>query len=146
MILDEYTKLSDALAVTDADAYTDYSYDTGNVTPKREIGTGVPMCLVFTVMAAATGSTDTTDFMAITSANANLTSPLYLATRRIPNASLTLGTQWVVPLPSGATYRRYVGGKVELGTGDTITVDVNLVPLANVSDQAYYSDAVVFDA
>jgi hypothetical protein len=146
MILDKYTQLADTQAVTDTDAYTDYSYDTGNVTPKRKIGDGEPLCLVFTVDVAAAGSTDTTDLMAVTSANANLSSNIELASIRIANASLTAGSQWVIPLPPNSLYYRYVGGRVELGSGDTITVSCNLIPLSFAPRHEYYADAITYDA
>jgi hypothetical protein len=147
MILDKLCQLADGLAVTDADAYTTYSYDLGNVTPKRAAGAGEPLALVFTVMTAAAGSTDTTDLMAVTSANENLSSHIELYSWRIANASLTIGSHWVMPLPTGKNiYRRYIGGRIELGSGDTITVDCNLVPLNHVYDHEYYADAVTYDA
>ena len=147
MILDALTQLADTVAVTDTDSYTTYSYDLGNVTPKRNPGAGEPLCLVFTVDADAAGSTDTTDFMAVTSANANLTSHIELLSWRIANASLTAGTIWVIPLPGNANlYRRYIGGRVELGSGDTVTISCNLIPLSFASKLETYADAVTYDA
>lgn len=147
MILDSLTSLADALAVTDTDAYTTYSYDLGNVTPKRNVGNGEPLALVFTVDVAAAGSTDTTDLIAVTSANANLSSHTELTSWRVANASLTAGSKWVLPLPAGGNvYKRYIGGRVELGSGDTITVSCNLVPMSFAEKHETYADAVTYDA
>ena len=147
MILDALTQLADAQAVTDTDAYTLYSYDLGNVTPKRGVGAGEPLALVFTVDVAAAGSTDTTDLQLVTSASANLSDHIDLSVWRIANASLTIGSKWVIPFPSGTNmYLRYVGGRVELGSGDTITVSANIVPLSFVENHETYADAVTYDA
>jgi len=147
MILDYLTQLADTQAVTDTDAYTVYSYDLGNKTPKINPGAGEPMCLLFTIDVVAAGSTDTTDLMAVTSANANLSSHIELLSWRIANASLTAGSQWIIPLPGGANlYRRYIGGRVELGSGDTLTFSCDMIPLSDASKLETYADAVTFDA
>ena len=143
-ILDAYTQLADGLAVTDSDAYTTYSIDCGNTTPKRDPGNGEPLAMIFCVDTAAAGSTDTTDFKVVTSTAEGLaTSTIALATRRIANALLTAGSIHVIPIPSGIT-QRYLGGKVELGTGDTITVSVFVIPLTFVGKWAHYADAVTW--
>jgi hypothetical protein len=147
MILDYLATLADTLAVTDSDAYTNYSYDLGNVTPKRAVGAGEPLCLMFTVDVAASGSTDTTDLIAVTSANASLTSHIELLSWRIANASLTAGSTWVIPFPAGKNlYRRYIGGRVELGSGDTITVSAYIVPFSFCDSIETYADNVTYDA
>jgi len=141
-ILDNLTKLADGLAVTDTDAYTTYSYDLGSATPP-EVGNGTPMCLMFTVGVAAAGSTDTTDLKAVSSTAEGLaTATVALITRRIANALLTLGSRHVLPIPPGSVTQRYIGGRVELGSGDTITVDCDLIPMDFVGISAIYPDAI----
>jgi hypothetical protein len=147
MIIDALTKIADSLAVTDTDAYTTYSVDLGNVTPKRAVGAGEPLALVFIPMVAAAGSTDTTDLIQVTSANATLSSHIELLSWRVANASLTAGSIFVMPFPSGANlYRRYIGGRVELGSGDTITVDAYILPLSDALKLETYADNVTYDA
>ena len=146
MILDALTQLADGLAVTDADSYTTYSYDLGNVDPKREVGTGEPLALVFSVGVAAAGSTDTCDFIAVQSANADLSSHTPLSTRRITIAALTVGSHHVIPIPPGSVSSRYIGGRVELGSGDTVTVDCNLIPQNFIQIYKSYADALTWDA
>lgn len=143
MIADYLAKLADGLAVTDADAYTTYSYDCGDVTPKNDVGNGEPLCLVFSVGVAAAGSTDTSIFKAVSSTAADLgTSTKVLAQRTIANAALTAGSRHVIPIPPGSVDQRYIGGRIELGAGDTITVDCHIVPLSFVGITKDYADAV----
>lgn len=142
MITDNLAVLADALAVTDTDAYTTYAYDCGNVTPKNEVGNGEPLALVFSVDVAAAGSTDTTDLIFCQSVNANLSSHDALVTRRIANASLTAGSQHVISIPPGSVTKRYIGGRVELGTGDTVTVSCAIVPQSFVGIYKSYADSV----
>ena len=145
MLADNLLKLADGLAVTDTDALTTYSVDLGNVTPKREVGTGEPLCLVFSVGTAAAGSTDTSIFTAISSTAASLDAGvLTLAARTIANASLTAGSRHVVPIPPGSVTQRYIGGKIELGSGDTITVDCHIMPESMVGIFTNYADNVTW--
>jgi hypothetical protein len=145
MRLDDALKLGSSQAVTDTDAYmTNVILDHGNVTPKRDPYAGEPMCLVFQVGVAAAGSTDTTDFIAVQSANSNLSSHTEVAKRRIANALLTAGSLHIVPLPPGVQTTRYGGGRVELGSGDTVTVSCWLAPLKDVQQyDRYYAPGSV---
>lgn len=143
MIRDSLTQLADGLAVTDTDAYTTYSVDLGNVTPKRDIGNGEPLALVWSVGVAAAGSTDTTDFKVVIATSADLASgTIATSTMRVANASLTAGAILVQPIPPYVGPLRYLGGKVELGSGDTITVDCDIVPLSMVGNWKHYADNV----
>src|SRR5262245_52484837 len=125
MILDALLQLSDAQAVTSADAYSSNTIDLGNVTPKNQIGDGEPMALVVTVDVAAAGDgspasmTNTFDFMVVDSPNANLSSHTVLAQRRVTGTLLTAGAIVVVPIPPGTPTQRYLGARYELGTDDT---------------------------
>lgn len=139
MILDKLAELSNAQAVTAADAYSDFSYDLGNITPKTRIGAGVPLSVVVVVTTAAAGDggsfTDTFDFILIGSANANLTSQVELVKRRIPGAALVAGFSFDIPIPqvlqsTGAL--RYLGMRYELGTDDTVSISAYIVPTEHV--------------
>ncbi len=142
MIFDDELKLGSAQAVTDTDAYmTNKILNLGNSTPKRDFGAGEEMCLVFMPTVAAAGSTDTTDLIAVHSDNDDLSSHAELAKRRVANAALTVGSIHVVPIPPGAVSKQYLGGRVELGTGDTITVNCYVARLRDVpqADRYYQS-------
>src|SRR5688572_28726288 len=149
MILDAQTMLSDAQAVTSADAYSTNTYDTGDETPARRIGDGEPMCVVFCVDVAAGNDggsfTDTFDFLFVDSANANLSSHTVVAQRRVAAALLIAGAIIVVPIPPGTNAQRYVGGRYERGTDDTITVSAWIVPQSFVSKLMTYAKGYVVD-
>lgn len=146
MLRDALCVLEDSTAFTNGTTYTTYCYDTGNTTPKRDLGAGEPMCLVFSVGVAAAGSTDTTSFAATsgTSATDGSTGVKTLATSTIANALLTAGSQHVIPIPNSANIQRYIYGRVILGSGDTITLDVDLIPLSLVPKRASYADNVTW--
>jgi len=146
MILDKLAELSTAQAVTSADAYSDFSYDLGNITPKHRIGTGTPLSIIVVVITAAAADggsfTDTFDVIAVASANANLSSHVELIKRRIPAAALTAGATFDIPIPqaiqsTGAL--RYLGARYELGTDDTITVSCYIVPTEHVGSWMTYA-------
>lgn len=149
MILDALLQLSDAQAVTSADAYSTNTIDLGDVTPKRQVGDGEPLALVVTVdvAAAADGAsfTDTFDFMAVQSVNANLSSHDVMAQRRIPAAELVAGAVIVVPIPPGRPTKRYIGARYELGTDDTITVSAWVLPMSFVFKLKAYARGYVID-
>lgn len=138
MIHDSLLQLSDAQAVTSADAYSTNTIDLGSTTPVREIGSGEPMALLVNVTVAAAGDgtpasfTDTFDFMVVQSDNANLSSHDVVIQRRVPGAQLTAGALVIVPIPPGRPTKRYLGARYELGTDDTITVDAWIAPLSFV--------------
>lgn len=147
MLLDALAQLADGLAVTDTDAYTSYSYDLSNVTPKNEVGAGEPLALIFAVGVAAGGTTDTTDLKIVSSTDPGLAvATIDVVTRRIAKALLTAGSIHVLPIPPGAVTQRYIGGRVELGSGDTITVDCYIVPMSFIGIWKHYADAVVWEA
>jgi hypothetical protein len=149
MFLDAFTQLSNAQAVTDADAYSTNTIDLGDVTPKRVVGDGEPLALVITVdtgPAEPAGSlTDTFDFMAVESVNADLSSHTVMAQRRIPGAELVAGALIVINIPPGRPLKRYIGARYELGTGDTITVSAWILPLSFVPRLVSYAKGYVID-
>lgn len=151
MILDAFTRLSDGQAVTDADAYSTNTIDLGDVTPKRVVGDGEPLALVITVDVAAAGDgspasfTDTFDFMAVESVNADLSAHTVMAQRRVPGAELVAGALIVVNIPPGRPLKRYVGARYELGSGDTITVSAWLLPLSFIPRLVSYAKGYTID-
>jgi len=146
MLRDALTQLADGQAFTAGTTYTTYCYDTGNTTPKRDMGAGEPLCLVFSLGVAAAGSTDTTQLGASsgTSATDGSTGAKILATATIANALLTIGSQHVIVIPPSVNIQRYLYGRVVLGSGDTVTADVDLMPLSLVPKTAYHADSVTW--
>lgn len=147
MILDYLCQLATDLAVTASDAYTELSYDLGNVTPKQRVGTGRSLSIVFIVKVAGAGDggsfTDTCDFLAVESANADLSSHVEIIKRRVPGAQLTAGSIIEVPLPSGKPVLRYLGGRVELGADDTVTVDAYVMEHEQIAAWLAYAKSYV---
>jgi hypothetical protein len=139
MFTDALTKLADGLAVTSTDAYTTYSYDTGNTTPKGDLGPGEPMALVYTVGVAASVSADDFHFFLIAATSADLASgTVKVLDRKVAGALLTLGAKVILPIPPLNSALRYIGGRVELGSSDTITVDCDLMPLSMAENLKTY--------
>lgn len=151
MVLDALLQLSDAQAVTSADAYSTNTIDLGATTPVRQIGSGEPMALLISVDVAAAGDgtpasfTNTFDFIFVQSVNADLSSHDEVIKRRVAGADLVAGAVVILPLPPGAITKRYIGARYELGTDDTITVSAWLAPLNMVQTlaKAYASGYVI---
>lgn len=131
MFLDFLAQLADAQAVTDTDAYTTNTYDLGTATVARRVGDGEDISLIFVVTTAAAGDsasfTNNFDFMFVQSANANLSSHDVMVQRRIPGAQLTVGAIVELVCPAGRPTLRYIGGRAELGSGDTVSLDAYLL-------------------
>ena len=141
MILDAQNLLSDAQALT-ATAVSTNTIDLGNVTPKRGIGAGEPMTLMFQVDVAAdhTSGNETYQFDLIQSANADLSSADTLESRVISYADLTAGAIHYVPVPPGSITKRYIGANYTLGgTTPTITVTCALMPQKDVDSLQTYA-------
>ena len=136
MILDELLKLAAAQAFTDADEVTQNTLDLGNPTVKRRVGNGKPLSLVFVVTTAAAGDsasfTDTCDFKAVEDTAANLGTKTEIISRRVPAAELVAGAVIDVPLPVNKPTKRFLGGQVVLGTGDTVSASCYVVPTEDV--------------
>lgn len=145
MFLDAQNLFSDAQAVT-TDAVGTNVIDLG---VDRSIGTGEPMCVLFTVDVAAdqtTGDEDYT-FDVEYASNAAQTTGRQLIGRRVfesgtPTAPaqdadlLVAGYQFTIPIPKTALSEseRYIGVRYDTtGTTPTITVTAALMPMSMVS-------------
>lgn len=124
MYIDALLLVSDAQALTATAVSTD-SIDLGNVTPKREIGTGEAMGFAMAVDVAADFTTgdETYAFEPISSAAGALTSPTVIARYTRTNAQLTAGSVHFFPIPPGHPTQRFIGMNYVLG-GTTPTVTV----------------------
>jgi hypothetical protein len=141
MFLDALLLVSDAQAVS-ATAFSTNTIDLGDVTPKREVGTGEELGFGMSVDVAADATTgdETYTFEVVQSANADLTSPDVLASRAIARADLKIGTRWFFPVPMGAPTKRYIGMRYTLGgTTPSITVTTWLTArsLFSIAEKAY---------
>lgn len=146
MFVDALLLLSDAQAVS-ADAVSTNTIDLGNVTPKRDIGTGEPMEVVIQIDVAADFTTgdETYAFEVISSAAANLGTPTVLARRVIAASLLTAGSIHRIPVPPGSITQRYLGVNYDVGgTTPSVTVTAFLQPssMGSVEKPVSYADAV----
>lgn len=136
MILDKLLQLAAAQAFTDADEVTENTVDLGNPTIKNRIGSGTRMSLVFVITTAAAGDsasvTDTCRLKAVEDTAANLSTKTEIVSRLVPAAELVAGAIVEIPLPVQKPTKRYLGGQVELGTGDTVSADCYVVPSDHV--------------
>lgn len=143
MILDALLQLSSAQAITAADAYSTNTVDLGAPTIKRRVGTGERLSLFFVVTTAAAGDggsfTDTCDFMAVQSANANLSSHDVIVQRRVAGATLVAGFAFDLPLPFGMPTKQYLGARYELGTDDTVSVSAWVIRADDVQAWLAYA-------
>jgi len=127
MYLDANLQLAEDQQVT-ADADTENTFDAGDVTPKRRLGTGEPVGIGVFISAIGT-TTGSAKLLAIQSPNANLSSPEIVGEVDLATADIAAGKAYFVPIsPGHAPARRYWGGRFDItGTVD-FTVDVFLMP------------------
>jgi hypothetical protein len=146
MFCDALCKLSAAQQVT-ADAVSGNTFDAGNVTPKRRLGDGEKMGVAVTITAAGT-NTGSAKIQIITSAAANLGSPLVVGELDLAAADLAAGKTYVVALSTGIAMLRYLGMNYDItGTVD-FTVDAYLAPLSMLAPEVptAYADAISIGA
>lgn len=145
MYVDAQNLLSDAQALAATGVSTN-SIDLGNVTPKRNVGTGEPLVLGVTVDVAADATTgdETYEFQAVTDDDGALGSPTTIASVVIPRALLVAGYKFAIPIPPGRVLERHLGARYVLGgTTPSITVTTALYPASMFSvEPQHYADAV----
>lgn len=136
MYLDTYGRVSSAQAFGASAVSTD-SIDLGNVTPKRQIGTGEPMCFVFVCTTGGTVAATTLDVISATDA-ALTTSVLVHVSRSIPLAEMIAGAIFVIPIPPGTPTQRYLGIRA-VTAGGTVSGSAYLTPqsMASVLPASY---------
>lgn len=123
MYVDKLGLFSDAQALT-ASAQATNVVDLTNVTPKRQIGAGKPLWIVFSVGVAADFTTgdETYQFDIYTSAAANMGSPVNLGSRAIVATVLTAGYTFVMAVPQDQMLE-FISPHYTLGgTTPTLTV------------------------
>lgn len=137
MYIDALMRVSNAQQVT-ADAVSTDSIDLGNVTPKREVGTGEELGFA-TVITAIGTTTGSTILQAIQSAAAALTSPDVLGSINLATADIAAGKAYFVALPPGYPTKRYIGMNHDItGTVDyTVTSFLTTRTLFSILARAY---------
>lgn len=121
MYLDAFLRVSNAQAFGAAAVSTN-SIDLGNVTPKRQIGTGEPMG--FGVAVTTAGTVAATLIEIISATDDALTAGIIVhASRSIPLAETIIGALFFVPLPPGTPTQRYLGVRLTTA-GGTISATV----------------------
>lgn len=116
-IIDKFLELSAAQVVT-ATAPTTNVIDAGatkNANLGRDIGSGEPLFLEFSVATTATAVGAATVVMALQDSADNSAFADVLTTIAVPVASLVAGATFYLPLPPGL--RRYIRGNYTVATG-----------------------------
>lgn len=144
MILDERNEFSDALAVT-ASAISDV-IDLGATPTLRDLGNGEPLYLVVSVdeAAAAVGAaTVTFSLESDSTADLATSATVHASTAAIGKATLVAGyTAWILPLPAGATYERYLGVRYTVATGPLTAGKFSAFLTPNPAAWRAYPDAI----
>ena len=139
MYLDALLRVSNAQAFGASAVSTD-SIDLGNVTPKRQIGTGEPLGFGLCVTTAGTVAATTFDIISATDA-ALTTSVLVHATRSLPLAETVAGARFFLGLPPGTPTQRYLGIRL-VTAGGTISATAWLTAQSLFSiAQVHYDNA-----
>lgn len=140
MLVDRQTLLSDRQAVT-ATAFSTDQYDTGALSPSRNIGRGNGLRAVFTVQQAALAAGAATVTFEIGEADdAAGTGFVALATSTaIGKAALTVGAKpFDIPIPD--TSKRFIMGRYTVGTGPLTAGLFSLALLRGSDHQRAYPD------
>jgi hypothetical protein len=115
MFLDALGRVSNAQAFGAAAVSTD-SVDLGNVTPKRQVGTGEPVGFGFVVTTAGTVAASLVEVISAT--DAALTAGILVeASVSIPLADAVAGFGIFIAFPPGRPRQRYVGVRVTTAGG-----------------------------
>lgn len=123
MYMDRLGLLSDAQALT-ASALSTNVLDFTNVTPKRQVGAGQRLWVVFTVGVAAdiTTGDETYQLDLYTSAAADMSSPVVLESRVLTAANLAAGTLHAMAIPQGRMLEFFSTHYTLGGTTPTVTL------------------------
>jgi len=128
MIVDVLTRVSSAQAFTGSDEVSTSSYDLGNVTPKRDVGSGEPLAMFIAITTlAADGGSGTFAFRILNDTDPALATSVTIVatTQTFAAAALPAGTLIEMMVPSGQITKRYLGAQAVLG-GTTPTVSATI--------------------
>lgn len=145
MIIDDKLEFCDAQALNTGAAGSYVLGDDVNIAQIRDIGNGQPIYLVIVVSTTATsGGSATGQFSLVTDSTIATSSPVVLASRAWPVASMTVGTVLLcVPLPSeGTAYNQKIGLVQTTGTAAFTAGAVNAFLTLDPAIWKAYDDAV----
>jgi hypothetical protein len=130
MILDKLLEFGDAAAcfTNVGTAVVGDVVDLGSAPTLQNIGGGEPIYLVVAIDTTIVGATSTSQFKLVSDSTSNLTtSPTtHMDSGAIPVATTVAGyTVFCAPLPSNATYERYLGVTVTSATANTTAGKAN---------------------
>lgn len=129
MLFDKENQLSSAQAFTDVAAVSTNSY--AKQTAAQDISMGRRMGLLLMPTVAGTGAA-TVEVIQATDA-ALTTSVDSLASVVVAVAGLALGKVAEVEIPSGSLTKKYIGARVTMAAGQTLTGDIYLVPIDEIA-------------
>lgn len=150
MILDAFTQLSSAQALTASAASEDYI----SLQNPRDIGLGEPMAVVINWRVAAGGTSPTFAAAVQVDDNTGFSSATTVVTSKTLSGTTAMpaGAQLVIPLPSlseiistspSAAENTYLRLNYTLGgTSPTMTVDAQIVPMSMIQNYRAYADAI----
>lgn len=115
MYLDAFLRVSNAQAFGAAAVSTN-SIDLGDVTPKRQIGTGEAMGFGVAVTTAGTVAASLMEVISATD-DALTAGILVHSARSIPLAETILGALFFLPIPQGTPTQRYLGIRITTAGG-----------------------------
>lgn len=132
MLIDRQTLLSDKQAVT-ATAFTSDQYDTGNVSPARNLGrAGLRAVVTVSTTALAAGAATVTFELIEADDAAGTNANVIMSSGAIGKAALTAGAKpFDVPIPDHN--KRFLMGRYTVATGP-LTAGVFSFALLNGSD------------
>lgn len=145
MILDSRLEFCDATALNTGGAA---SYIIGSQVDlgaaSRDIGNGEPMYLIITVDTAVDSSADNTTqaFALVSDSVVTLDSSVtvHCTTGTQTQATLVAGKTFVLPLPQGITYERYLGIQQTTGTAAATAGKINAFLTTDPTGWVAYSD------
>lgn len=150
MIIDSFTQLSSAQALTASAASEDYI----SLQNARDIGTGEPMALVINWRVAAGGTSPTFAAAVQVDDNTSFSSATTVVTSKTLSGTTAMpaGAQLVIPLPSlseilttnpSAAENTYLRANYTLGgTSPTMTIDAQIMPVSMVQNYRSYADNI----
>jgi hypothetical protein len=124
MIIDKLLEFGDAAScfTNIGTAVVGDVVDLGAAPTLQNIGGGEPLYLVIQIDTTIVGATSTSEFKLVSDSTSNLaTSPtLHYTSGALPVATVVAGYQvCAIPLPSSATYERYLGVTVTSAVANT---------------------------
>lgn len=148
MILDERNEFADATALSTVGTGRGLVGDVIDLgAASRDIGAGADLYLVVSVDTDVTsGGSATVSFELASDAQAAIatdgTATVHAASAAIAKATLVAGYKWVVCLPAGAVYERYLGVIANVGTAALTAGNISAFLTADAANWRAYADGI----